>query len=107
MLDSNQNFTVSKDYSKQINLDLTPFPLIDRPANFMNSSYYEAFEYVLPSDFIKKGNPKLKSYTAWYDQNNIKGMQFIFSNNFTEIKTPVFGNQAGVNGSSAYEVKTI
>lgn len=49
---------VSEDYSKQITLDLSvPLPLTDRPDSYKTGSYYEDFDYVLPQDFIKEGNP--------------------------------------------------
>jgi hypothetical protein len=48
----------SENYSKQITLDLsTPVPLADRPSTYLTGSYYEDFDYVLPVDFIKEGNP--------------------------------------------------
>ena len=67
-------------------------PLADLPSSYTGGSYYTEFDYVLPDDFINAGNPQVTSYTAWYDTNNIKGMQFIFSNGKTEITSPLFGN---------------
>lgn len=70
-------------------------PLADRPASYTAGSYYEDFDYIFPEEFIKAGNPQLKSYTAWYDQNNIKGMQFTFGNGKTRLTTPMFGTSNG------------
>jgi|688.fasta_scaffold470222_1 hypothetical protein len=49
---------LSEDYSKQITLDLSILVLLaDRPSAYKTGSYYEDFDYVLPTDFIKEGNP--------------------------------------------------
>lgn len=72
----------------------------------MGGSYYTEFDYVLPDEFIKAGNPKVTSYTAWYDTNNIKGMQFTFSNGQSEITSPIFGNKSP-SGTGIYKNLTV
>ena len=58
----------------------------------MAGSYYSDFEYNLPEDFVKEGNPQIESYTAWSDENNIKAIQFVFTNDKRKIRTPIFGS---------------
>jgi len=68
-------------YEKTIKLDLaSTVLLLDRPDSYTAGSYYSDFNYNLPEKFIKEGNPQIASYTAWYDENNIKAIQFIFTN---------------------------
>jgi hypothetical protein len=80
-------------YEKKIKLDLTSTVLLlDRPEDYTAGSYYSDFKYNLPEDFINEGNPQIASYTAWFDENNIKAMQFIFTNGKKQLKTPLFGS---------------
>ncbi len=80
-------------YEKKIKLDLTSTVLLlDRPDDYTAGSYYSDFKYNLPEDFINEGNPQIASYTAWFDENNIKAMQFIFTNGAKQLKTPLFGS---------------
>jgi hypothetical protein len=80
-------------YEKKIKLDLTSTVLLlDRPDDYTAGSYYSDFKYNLPEDFINEGNPQIASYTAWFDENNIKAMQFIFTNGKKQLKTPLFGS---------------
>ena len=80
-------------YEKKIKLDLTSTVLLlDRPDDYTAGSYYSDFEYNLPEYFINEGNPQIASYTAWFDENNIKAMQFIFTNGAKQLKTPLFGS---------------
>ena len=72
-----------------------PVPIAERPATYTAGSYYEDFEYIFPEAFMLAGNPQLKSYTAWYDENSIKGMQFIFANGKSSLTTPLFGTSSG------------
>jgi hypothetical protein len=80
-------------YEKKIKLDLTSTVLLlDRPDDYTAGSYYSDFKYNLPEDFINEGNPQIASYTAWFDENNIKAIQFIFTNGAKQLKTPLFGS---------------
>jgi len=84
--------TVRKEYERKITLDLeNPVKLADRPASYASGSKYESFEYVLPTDFINAGNPALKSFKSFYDEDNIEGLQFTFTNGIDEITTEIFG----------------
>ena len=37
----------------------------------------------------------MTSYTAWYDQDYIKAMQFVFSNGQSDLTSPIFGTSDG------------
>jgi hypothetical protein len=84
--------TLRKEYERKITLDLeNTVKLADRPANYASGDKYEKFEYVLPTDFINAGNPTLKSFQSFYDEDNIEGLQFTFTNGIDDITTEIFG----------------
>lgn len=35
---------------------------------------------MLPADFVQNKNVRIKEFTAWYDEYNIKGIRFTFDN---------------------------
>ena len=83
-------------YTRQIKLDLhSRVKLADRPADFVYQTYFTSFDYRIPADFIEAGNPQVTSYTAWYDQDYIKAMQFVFSNGQSDLTSPIFGTSDG------------
>jgi len=45
-----------------------------RPSEFELTEFYANFTYMLPDGFLKDGNPIIKSYTAYYDTDNLEGV---------------------------------
>ena len=41
--------------------------------------------------FVDRGNVSLKSYRTWYDDYNIEGMQFTFTNGEEDVSSDVYG----------------
>ena len=79
-------------YTKTLALDMENLIYFsDKPQSYQAGSYYEQFEQVLPEKFVSKGNPVLTEIEAYYDDYNIEGMQFTFSNGIEEYKTKLFG----------------
>ena len=65
--------------------------LKDRPSSYLMTEFYDPFSYVLPSSFVQNRNVMIKEYTAYYDEYNMEGVQFTFTNGFRTETTEVFG----------------
>ena len=55
------------------------------PDDYIISNYYIKFSYVLPSDFVNSGEPKLTKLEGWYDEINMDGVRLTFSNGIEEF----------------------
>jgi len=62
-----------------------------RPDSFILTDRYSNFTYTLPVDFVAAGNPQIKSYLAYYDDDNLEAVQFKFTNGQSEITTELYG----------------
>jgi len=97
-------------FEKALSLDMDDLIYLDdKPETYQVGSQYNKFEQIVPRDFAAKGNLKLTNIQAWYDDYNIEGMQFTFSNGLEQYKTKLFGlnvDRRGIEVKSAeIEVK--
>ena len=73
-------------------LDLVDVMLFsDRPDSYLLSEFYMPFNYLLPESFIQNTTIMIQDYTVWYDEFNIKGVSFTFTNGSETNTTGVFG----------------
>jgi hypothetical protein len=99
-----RGFNVSEEiFGKEMDLDmelasLVSLDLLPRK-DFLPDDKYEAFFELLDKDWVAKGNPRLQNFEAWYDDYNIEGMRFTFSNGDTDFTTPVYGLQKDRKGT--------
>jgi len=91
-----RGFNVSElIYQKEVDLDVELANLVSLDLlpskDFLPDDNYETFFELLPKTWVAKGNPRLQNFEAWYDDYNIEGMRFTFSNGDTDFITPVYG----------------
>jgi len=44
------------------------------PESFILTDQYSNFTYTLPAAYIAAGNPQIKSYLAYYDDDNLEAV---------------------------------
>jgi hypothetical protein len=87
-------------YSAAISVDFAKTHMLPaKPDTYLNSNVYLPFVYLLPDSFVQNQHVIVQNFTAWYDDYNIKGIQFAFQNDNSSIVTDLFGITADKNGN--------
>jgi hypothetical protein len=78
-------------YTTFLDLDLNKLDYTLAKSSDLLLTTFTNFTYILPEQFIRSGNPQIKNITVYHDQDNIEGIQFVFTNNAQEQTTELFG----------------